>query len=141
MHLYYGLDKQNYIKLNGCGRAGRLTGAGVKVEEEMTGKCPGMGCVCHVIERLEESGFRHLLGPTSGPEECFARRFRTWFNESKKKTTNNVKHMRNFIIDHYDSYFLCSFLPYDLLSFFIFSCGHATIYKRFCPLVGWLVGW
>ena len=40
-----------------------------------------MGCKDHVIERLEEAAFRVEFGPTTSPEEEFARRFKNWFND------------------------------------------------------------
>ena len=44
----------------------------------------------HVLERLEEVSFRHELGPTSGPEESFAKRVKADFNK-KPLHTDNVK--------------------------------------------------
>ena len=53
-----------------------------------------MGCVKHVIERCEDAAFHHEFGPTSSPEEGFAKRTKTWFNGDDKKTCQNVLILR-----------------------------------------------
>ena len=63
----------------------------VLVEKEYGGiKVPGIGCCKHVTERIEEAGFRHEFGPTTSPEEGFAKRFKAWFNKAENLDTQKV---------------------------------------------------
>ena len=54
------------------------------------GKVPVMGCVSHVIERMEDAAFRYEFGPTTSPEEAFARRVKEWFNADNEKECVDV---------------------------------------------------
>ena len=42
---------------------------------------PGIGCTKHVTERLEDALFREEFGPTTSPEEDWAKRFKKCFND------------------------------------------------------------
>ena len=56
-------------------------------------KAPMLGCAHHYIERLEDAACREAFGPTTAPEEGFAARFKSWFNESKNTLDcENVNH-------------------------------------------------
>ena len=65
-------------------------GSAVCVEKEMNAKMPMMGCHHHYIERLEDAAAREAYGPSTAPEEGFAKRFKSWFNGSTEKTCENV---------------------------------------------------
>ena len=80
-------DDYNYGFQNKKGNKG---GAGVLVESHYEGKCPGIGCVKHKIERLEDVMFRYEFGPTTSPEEAFVKRVKLWFNEAKDKDVQDV---------------------------------------------------
>ena len=77
------------------------------VEGSFGVKVPGMGCVSHVIERFEDSAFREEFGPTTSPEESFARNFKIWFNETENKSTKNVITFFTviYMISFYDLHF------------------------------------
>ena len=65
-------------------------GAGKLIEDHFDEKVPGEGCCKHSTERLHNELFRHEFGRTTSPEECFAKRFKAWFNAADDKDCENV---------------------------------------------------
>ena len=73
--------------------SGKNEGAAVHVEAEFDAKIPAAGCHHHYVERLEDAAQREAFGPTSAPEEGYAKRIKMWWNEDETKTCKNVKKM------------------------------------------------
>jgi hypothetical protein len=65
------------------------------IEEAYETKVAGVGCVRHVIELFEGAAQREMFGPSSSPEESFAKRVKTWFNETTNKVNSMTRQMLN----------------------------------------------
>ena len=71
---------------------GGAKGAGVLLEKELGCKCPGFGCQLHAIERYEDAAMRTVFGPTSSPEEGFAKKYKEWANSTTKSTDDVIEY-------------------------------------------------
>ena len=69
---------------------GRLGGAAVIIEKETNLKIPAIGCHHHYVEILENACQRKVFGATTSPEEGYAKRVKTWWNDKEDKTCDNV---------------------------------------------------
>ena len=50
-----------------------------------------------MLERLEDAAMRTVFGPTTSPEEGFAKKYKTWANSSVKTTENvTTATLKNF---------------------------------------------